>query len=71
MFPLVYSMGHVALRIHVFNFGLAERKDCCLRGGKKEDSIHILCPCTHEIQILKSHVSRTQRSAKREDKRSI
>jgi len=30
---------------HLFNLGLAERKDCRLCGEEKEDSIHILCYC--------------------------
>jgi len=38
-------MGHVALRAHLFNLSLAERKDCRLCGEEKEDSIHILCYC--------------------------
>ncbi|EFN60690.1 hypothetical protein EAG_04857, partial [Camponotus floridanus] len=34
-----------ALRTHLFNLGLAERKDSQLCGEEKEDSIHILCYC--------------------------
>jgi len=37
--------GYVALRAHLFNLGLAERKDCRHCGEDKEDSIHILCYC--------------------------
>lgn len=37
--------GHVALRTHLFNIGLAKEKSCRLCGEDREDSIHILCKC--------------------------
>ncbi|KYQ59907.1 hypothetical protein ALC60_01002, partial [Trachymyrmex zeteki] len=37
--------GHLLLRAHLYNIGLADQKNCRLCGEENEDSIHLLCRC--------------------------
>ncbi|KYM93641.1 hypothetical protein ALC62_15758, partial [Cyphomyrmex costatus] len=37
--------GHMPLRAHLFNLGLAEQKECRLCGEEGEDNLHLLCRC--------------------------
>ncbi|XP_018405957.1 PREDICTED: uncharacterized protein LOC108782235 [Cyphomyrmex costatus] len=37
--------GHMPLRAHLFNLGLAEQKECRLCGEEGEGNLHLLCRC--------------------------
>ncbi|XP_018396627.1 PREDICTED: uncharacterized protein LOC108774895 [Cyphomyrmex costatus] len=37
--------GHLLLRAHLFNLGLAEQNECRLCGEEGEDNLHLLCRC--------------------------